>query len=191
MSSDLYVHHHLKPTAVQYQNLIDLARHLIIRSALLRQWNRLVFSESEAERAPLATGAVVEGRKMPAMMPLAHGPLAGVPARPGESWSQYGERAFLMPYGSLLEAWLQRPHWRLTDPTPIGAGLRLGYALDYGVPDNWERISYGADNSDYPSNGFVWERIGLDGWQIEEGRAEWEIEQKLIGAATFRSRPTG
>jgi hypothetical protein len=99
MSSDLYVHHHLKPTAVQYQNLVDLAQHLIIRSALLRRWDRLVFSESEAERAPLPTGAVVEGRKMPAMMPLAHGPLAGVPARPGESWSQYGERAFLMPYG--------------------------------------------------------------------------------------------
>jgi hypothetical protein len=185
MSSDLYVHHHLEPTAWQYDNLVALARHLITRSPLLRQYERLVFSEIEAERAPLPPAAVIEGRKMPAMMPLAHGPLAGVPARPDESWSQYGERAFAMPYGSLLEAWLQRPHWRMTDPTPIGAGLRIAYALDYGVPHNWERISYGADTSDYPHNGFMWDRLDLVAWHLQEGEAEWAIEWERMKGVTF------
>ena len=183
--SDLYIHHHLKPTLVQHDNLIELARHLITRSPLLRHYERLVFSEYEDERAPLPPDAVVEGRKMPAMMPLAHGPLAGVPARPGETWNQYGARAFCMPAGSPLEAWLQRPHWRLTDPTPIGAGLRLAYALDYGVPDNWERISYGADTSDYPHNGFIWERIGLPAWREHAGSAEWAIAWTQMQAVTF------
>ena len=173
---------------MQYDNLVELAQHLITRSALLRRGNRLVFSESEAERAPLRPGAVIEGRRMPPMMPLAHGPLAGVPARPWETWSQYGERAFLMPYGSPLEQWLQRPHWRLTDPTPIGVGLRIAYALDYGVPENWERISYGADTSDYPLLDFMWERIGLDYWRIEDGRDEWTIEWPQIEPVTHYRR---
>ena len=173
--TDLHIHHHLKPTSVQYDNLADLARHLITRSPLLRTYDKLVFSEHEWERAPLPPHAVVEGRKMPAMMPLAHAPLAGIPARQGESWSDYGARTMLMPYGSLLEQWVQRPHWRWTDPTAVGAGLRITYALNYGVPSNWAAISAGAATSDYPFSHFILEQIGLQGWRELEGRAEWAI----------------
>ena len=65
------------------------------------------------------------------------------------------------------------------------AKLRLAYALDYGVPDNWERISYGADTSDYPHNGFIWERIGLKGWREAAGRVEWDIEWEAMQGVTF------
>ena len=56
--SDLYIHHHLKPTLVQHDNLVELARHLITRSPLLRHYVRLVFSEYEDERAGKAEWAI-------------------------------------------------------------------------------------------------------------------------------------
>lgn len=170
---------------MQRQNLIELAQHLIRCATLLRHGALLVFSAHESERAPLPPDAVIEGRRMPPMMPLAHGPLAGVPARTGETWSDYGERAFLMSLGSPLEQWLQRPHWRMTDPTPIGVALRIMHALDYGVPGNWERISYGADQSNYPYDGHAWQRLDLAGWKEGEGLAEWDIEWQQMRTVTL------
>ena len=183
-------HHHIKPTLVQRENLLDLARHLITRGYLLRRWNRLAFSADEAERAPLPTGAVIEGRKLPAMMPLAFGPLAGVPPRPRETWPQYGERAFAMPYGSALEGWLQSPLWNGIDPTPIGAGLRIAHALDHGVPSNWQGVKWNAEIQDYAYGWSSWEQLGLADWRDGEGRAEWALEQPIMLANAYGSRPT-
>lgn len=177
---DSNIHHHLKLTAVQRDNLVELMQHLVRFSALLRRNQLLVFSADEALRAPLPPDQVIAGRRMPPMMPLAHGPLAGVPPRPYESWSDYGARAFCMPFGSSLEAWLQRPHWAQTDPTPLGAALRIVHALEHGVPGNWDRVSSGADLSDYPYSGHALDALGLQGWREGVGAEEWEAEWPQI-----------
>ncbi|KRA48797.1 hypothetical protein [Devosia sp. Root635] len=190
MSQAFQFHHFPKPTLAQRDNLLDLARHLITRAYLLRRWDKLVFSKAERERAPLGPDAVVEGRKLPAMMPLGFGPLVGVPPRAGETWSQYGERAFAMPYGSALEAWVQDAAWTAIDPTPIGVGLRIAQALEFGIPSNWQNVRWNAQIQDYAYSHTNWEQLELTGWRDGPGRAEWEIEQPLMVAAAYGGRPT-
>ncbi len=35
------------------------------------------------------------------------------------------------------------------------------YALDYGVPNDWQDIMQGRKESDYDDNGFLFDRVGL------------------------------
>jgi hypothetical protein len=48
-----------------------------------------------------------------------------------------------------------------TEPSPEGAALRIAYMLDYGVPHDYVEIAMGQAYTDYDSNGFLWEKLGL------------------------------
>jgi hypothetical protein len=39
--------------------------------------------------------------------------------------------------------------------------MRLMYVLDYGVPSDWEDIRDGRAQSDYLTNGLLWDRVGM------------------------------
>ena len=77
---------------------------------------------------------------------VGHGPLAGIPAIPGEGWIMYASRCFI---GSVTEEdngfegeynrlfkYLFGEKWASFDNTPQGAAARIRYFLDKGLPEN-------------------------------------------------------
>lgn len=63
-----------------------------------------------------------------------HGPMAGIAARPDETWSNYERRVF-----DLTDAewgWCFASEWRFVDNTPLGAAKRIRHLLLNGVPHN-------------------------------------------------------
>jgi len=98
-----------------------------------------------------------------AMPPLAYGPPAGIVALPGEDWQDYCQRAFgieILPYDPFC-LWLQSPLWARTEPSALGAALRIVYVLDLGVPHDHVEISMGQAWTDYDRSGFLWDKIDM------------------------------
>lgn len=68
-----------------------------------------------------------------------HGPAAGIPALPDESWDSYIRRAFgagLISKANPSSLFLFSAGWQDVDDTPQGAALRIRYALRHGIPNN-------------------------------------------------------
>ncbi len=180
--SDRYVH--LAPerlTVPDQHNLVALARHLILRAAEIESAGGLSFGLVDmAPFRPLPGDIAGIAGPLP---PLAHAPLAGIAALPGEDWPAYLLRAFGLSAGSPFMHWLQSDLWAKTEPSPVGAGLRIAYVLDYGVPHDHVEIAMGQAYTDYDSNGFLWERLNLSLFEDENpSKAPAKIWPKWIGA---------
>lgn len=73
---------------------------------------------------------------------LGHGPAAGVEPLADESWLEYRKRAF----GTMQDVddvdplydFLFCAMWTITDNTASGAVKRIRYALEHGIPDNFQ-----------------------------------------------------
>lgn len=64
--------------------------------------------------------------------------------------------------------WLQSPLRRRTEASAKGAGLRIAYALDYGIAGDYLEIAMGQAWTDYDQNGFVWEKLGLPAGGVDD-----------------------
>lgn len=157
--SDLYAHFHTKRSGEQERNLVALGRYLVVNRQSIDAAGTLGFVDDGASALSPGPGAASTAEH--ALPALSHGPRAGVAALPGETWSAYWERAFGIAPGNPMLSWLHAPPWSKTDPTAMGAGLRIAYALDYGVPHDHVEIAMGQAWSDYDASGFLWERLDI------------------------------
>lgn len=188
--SDRYEHRFHRYSAEQYDNLLMLARYLIVHSATIDAAGGLLFDpvymldfmpfpDSIADRPPVA------------LPPLAYGPLAGIAAQPGEDWQAYCERAFgiciTLPDPFCL--WLQSPLWRKTEPSAKGAGLRIAYVLEYGIPDDHIEIAMGQAHTKYDQSGFLWDKLDLPAaLQVKGLRDPIRTWPDWIGATRLNAR---
>ena len=162
MASDRYVHYFHTHTAEQYDNLLTLARYLVSNADKIDADGGLLFDPAYMLDFEPMPGDIVN--HPPATMPpLAHGPLAGITPQPNEDWEDYCDRAFgiriLLPDPFCL--WLQSPLWARTEPSALGAGLRIVYELDFGVPHDHVEISMGQAWTDYDGSGFLWDKLDM------------------------------
>lgn len=159
--SDRYVHSAPdRLTVSDQENLVALARYLVLQSAAIEKVGGLTFGHVdmiEFDPLPAQIRSVASGP----LPPLAHAPLAGILPQQGEDWPAYLLRVFGICSGSTFMHWLQSSLWSKTEPSAIGTGLRIAYVLDYGLPHDYVEIAMGQAYTDYDSNGFLWERIGL------------------------------
>jgi hypothetical protein len=170
MVSDRYEHHFHEHTAKQHDNLLMLARYLVIDAERLEAEGGLLFDPAYMmDFTPMPDG--IGDRPHAAIPPLAHGPLAGIAALPGEDWQEYCERAFgiciFLPDPFCL--WLQSPLWAKTEPSAKGAGLRIAYVLDCGVPGDYIEIAMGQAHTDYDRSGFLWDKLDLPAELFRQG----------------------
>lgn len=61
---------------------------------------------------------------------IGHGPNAGFPKNPGESWFDYSQRTF----GGDAWSWCFSKMWTSYDDTPTGAADRIEYLLEHKHP---------------------------------------------------------
>lgn len=93
-----------------------------------------------------------------------HGPYAGIPKRNTENWYAYTKRAFganpWMPPGTDGDewGWLFSCEWKFCDNRPFGAGLRILFFLENGVP------------GDFAIPQKRWVDLYTDWWQAEADR---------------------
>ncbi len=180
--SDRYVH--LAPerlSASDQDNLVTLARHLILRAGEIAAAGGLAFGPVDmAGFRPLPGELAAGAGKLP---PLAHAPLAGIAPLPGEDWPAYLLRVFGLRGGSPFMHWLQSDLWAKTEPSAVGAGLRIAYVLDYGVPHDHVEIAMGQAYTDYDGSGFLWERLDLLAFRHDIGpHSPKKVWPKWIGA---------
>lgn len=159
--SDRYVH--LYPFTGRWDhrqdNLITLGRYLVVSSGSIRAEGGLAFGHDDMTGfSPLPDAIAIVARGP--LPPLAHGPQAGLRAEPGEDWPAYVQRVFGVHDHRPFMVWLQAAMWGKTEPSPMGAALRIAYALEYGVPHDYVEIAMGQAHTDYDSNGFLWEKLG-------------------------------
>ena len=160
-----YRHVHPAFSRDQQENYVRLAKHLVML-AHDTTWDAAEFG-MDRQALDLSTGEDIAPDKVAAhpgplvCNPLGHAARAGMPVLPGEEWLGYQERVLGAAFDSPLEDWLLSFFWRRTDNTPVGAAMRLMYVLDYGVPSDWEDIRDGRAQSDYLTNGFLWDRVGM------------------------------
>jgi hypothetical protein len=178
--SDRYVHTSPERMSVQdHDNLVALARHLILAAEEIEAAGGLVFGPVDMTVfRPLPT----EVTKTMSLPPFAHGPLAGIRAEPGETWPAYLERGFGLVMGSPFMQWLQTDLWARTEPSAIGAGLRIAYVLDYGVPHDHVEIAMGQAHTDYDSSGFLWEKLRLSRSDVDPSLPPKKTWPRWIGA---------
>ena len=140
--SDRYEHHFHEHTVDQYDNVVTLARYLVVNAGKIDAAGGLLFDRAYMlEFEPMPEG--IAAHPPAAMTPLAHGPLAGIAALSSEDWQDYCQRAFgidIFPYDPFC-LWLQSPLWARTEPSAKGAGLRIACVLDVGVPHDHVEIS--------------------------------------------------
>lgn len=189
-ASDRYEHHFHEHTVDQYDNLLTLARYLVVNAGKIGAAGGLLFDRAYMpDFEPMPEG--IAAHPPAALPPLAHGPLAGIAALPGEDWQDYCERAFgieILPFDPFC-LWLQSPLWARTEPSAKGAGLRIVYLLDVGVPHNHVEISMGQAWTDYDKTGFLWDKLDLPLELFKTGVhtpiREWP---EWIGASTLNAR---
>lgn len=160
--SDRYEHHFHEHTVEQYDNLLTLARYLVVNAGKIDAAGGLLFDRAYMiDFEPMPEG--IAAHPPAAMPPLAYGPMAGIAALPSEDWQDYCQRAFgieILPYDPFC-LWLQSPLWARTEPSALGAGLRIVYVLDLGVPHDHVEISMGQAWTDYDDSGFLWDKIDM------------------------------
>jgi len=159
--SDRYVH--LFPFTGRWDhrqdNLITLARYLVVNSGSIRAAGGLPFGCEDMTGFSPSPAAIATVAQVP-LPPIAYGPQAGLRAQPGEDWPAYVQRVFGVHGHRPFMVWLQAAMWGKTEPSPMGAALRIAYALEYGVPHDHVEIAMGQAYTDYDSNGFLWEKLG-------------------------------
>lgn len=125
-------------TPTRAANLRKLADYLLTLPAEYPDFDMdsYVIGESSGDRAHVAvcgTAACAAG----------HGPNAGVPPLPDETWEVYTDRAFVddaEPW-----SWCFSAMWVDVDNTAHGAAKRILWLLEKGVPDNANRQQWGRD----------------------------------------------
>jgi hypothetical protein len=162
---DFYRHIDPGLSGAQEDNFVVVARHLILATRA-PGWRAERFMPG-TEALDLETGEellpqqVVERAGFVQTDLLGYGPLAGLAPLADETWPQYQLRVFGAAMDSPLEGWLFSSVWWRTDPSAVGAAMRLLYVLDYGVPGDWQYILHGMATSDYLDDGFLWDRVDL------------------------------
>lgn len=184
--SDRYEHHFHEQTVEQYDNLLTLARYLVVNAGKIDAAGGLLFDRTYMlDFEPMPEG--VAAHPPAAMPPLAYGPLAGIAALPGEDWQDYCQRAFgieILPYDPFC-LWLQSPLWARTEPSALGTGLRIVYVLELGVPHDHVEISMGQAWTDYDDSGFLWDKLDM---VPNAGTLPLRQWPEWIGAATLNAR---
>lgn len=113
-------------TQEQRDNLIKLATYLL-DGDLKAHFNMLIFHDSVENSYSTLCGTIG--------CAVGHGPYAGVPKHPTESWSGYAHRVFgasITVTGDLF-TWAFSEDWHQFDSTPEGAGKRIIYYLKHGA----------------------------------------------------------
>lgn len=72
---------------------------------------------------------------------IGHGPNAGIPIK-GRSWGNYADDEFGTCNGDIF-CWLFGSSWNDIDNTPQGAGHRILYTLEHGIPNNYDDQKFG------------------------------------------------
>lgn len=81
---------------------------------------------------------------------LGHFPAAGIEPLKGEYWHSYEYRVTgLSGFESKPWDWCFGPEWKRTDNTPQGAGKRILWLLDKGLPEDWEEQQSGTSQLCY------------------------------------------
>lgn len=163
---DFYKHIHPALSPEQQENYVRLARHLVLLVTEGEIYESASFDAGQVALDLMTGDELAPGQVSAHEGPLACGVLghavrAGLRALPGEDWLAYQVRVLGAEQDSPLEDWLTSQLWRCTDETAEGAAMRLMYVLDYGVPGDFAAIRDGQVTSDYLSNGFLWDRIGM------------------------------
>lgn len=160
-----YRHIHPTLSREQQENFVTLGRHLV-RLADDPRYDSAEFDINHTA-LDLTTGEYLTPVQTAAHAgPLAcnllgHAARAGLKPIPEEDWPAYQLRILGAEHDSPLEDWLLSFFWWKQDSTSVGAALRLMYVLDYGVPADFEQIREGRATSDYLTNGFLWDRLGM------------------------------
>lgn len=114
------------------ENLKILADYLL-SGKLLVEFHMGMFSEyalGDTQKAMPTCGSIG--------CAVGHSPYAGLPEKAfRESWIDYSYRVFDMSAFEAEWAWCFDSPWADVDNTPEGAGKRILYLLDEGLPDNW------------------------------------------------------
>lgn len=167
--SDLYVHHHLECTKEQYRNLFTLVRYLVRNADSLDARQGLQFGYTGSMRRIRPLPAKIVANSPPSLPPLAYGPHAGVAPREDDDWKTYCVKSFGVRFEQPFIHWVQDEKWQTTEPSALGAGLRIAYVLDYGVPHDYLAIAYGQASTDYDTNGFLWDKLDMVPTNLENG----------------------
>jgi len=71
---------------------------------------------------------------------VGHAPLAGIPPKLGEDWTDYCDRTLVRWLADFTDEWQWcfGSEWASVDNTPQGAGKRIMYMLKHGVPVDWQ-----------------------------------------------------
>ena len=83
-----------------------------------------------------------------------HGPMAGVPARPGEDWYDYTERCFTGGDNDAFN-YMFGAQWKKIDNTPKGAAARIRRYLAEGTPDLYSAASVQNRGRSYSLSDFI------------------------------------
>jgi hypothetical protein len=156
--SDLYRHFEYAPSHEHHANLLALARWLVNHRDEIAAAGGMYFGRVDPYiplPAEVAVGPIVQ------LPPLGYGPLAGIAPKPGESWPAYRQRAFGIADDNPLLDWVQAAEWEATEPSPVGAALRIAYVMDFGVPWDYAEISRCEHDTDYDTSGFMWDRLDI------------------------------
>jgi len=85
---------------------------------------------------------------------LGHAPRAGIKPRSAaakENWEYFCDEALDIPFYSDEGLWCFSGEWDATDNTPQGAGKRIFWLLEHGVPEDWEEQIFGEADLCYES----------------------------------------
>lgn len=73
---------------------------------------------------------------------VGHGPYAGICKKDDEGWAQYSHRVFIDLHSREWK-WCFHPQWSGIDNTAEGAGKRILWLLEKGLPDDWQEQMFG------------------------------------------------
>lgn len=95
-------------------------------------------------------------------------PFAGVPKRLGEDWTEYSERVFGIAYEDARWDWCFGFDWAAVDNTPEGAGRRILWLLEHGLPEDHEDQRAGRAPRSYAGMDVTpemldWKAVAADG----------------------------
>ena len=71
------------------------------------------------------------------------GPFFGIKKYMAESFFQYQQRCFTKDESGSIFDYLFSGHWHYVDNTKRGAGLRIKYYLEHGLPEDWKEQMLG------------------------------------------------
>lgn len=135
-----------KTTPTKKKNLTTLANYLLALPKGYKEFNMANFcSIGGSFNAPEPSESIKVISNCGAVAcAVGHAPSAGIKPKKDEDWWDYSDRA-LIPTDTYEWEWCFGGDWWTIDNTPQGAGKRIQWLLEKGLPDNWSEQMDGDD----------------------------------------------